>query len=103
MAHTSVLLQEILTGLSIKQDDIFLDGTINGGGHSKAVSELLGNKGMIIGLDLDGNAINKAKNRLAGSVAKIIFKQVNFRNLDSVLVEVGIKTVDKILLDLGLS
>lgn len=103
MAHTSVLLQEILAGLDIKRDDVFLDGTINGGGHSRAVSERLGEKGMIIGLDLDGNALGKARERLAGSASKVILKQANFRNLDSILAEIGLKAVDKILLDLGLS
>ena len=70
MAHTSVLLQEILTGLDIKSNDIFFDGTINGGGHSFAVSEKLGAEGTIIGTDLDGNAIVKAGERLKGAKAK---------------------------------
>ena len=103
MAHTSVLLQEIMTGLDIKGDDIFFDGTINGGGHSKAVSEKLGEKGMIIGTDLDGKALGKAEERLKGTMAKIVLKQASFRNLDTVLAGIGVKTVDKILLDLGLS
>lgn len=103
MAHTSVLLQEILTGLDIKSNDIFFDGTINGGGHSKAVSEKLGVDGILIGTDLDGTAIAKAGERLKGAQAKIILRQLSFRNIDSVLKEVGVPSVSKILLDLGLS
>ncbi|MEK7575394.1 MAG: 16S rRNA (cytosine(1402)-N(4))-methyltransferase RsmH [Patescibacteria group bacterium] len=103
MAHTSVLLQEILTGLDIKSNDIFFDGTINGGGHSFAVSEKLGAEGTIIGTDLDGNAIVKAGERLKGAKAKVILKQASFRTIDFVLAYASVPKVNKILLDLGLS
>jgi len=103
MTHTSVLLHEVIDGLNIKPSDIFLDGTLNGGGHSKAVSNILDKDGIIVGIDLDGNALAKASSNLAGATAKVILKQENFGKLESVLSEIGIKTVDKILLDLGLS
>lgn len=101
--HISVLLNEVITGLDIKPNDIFFDGTINGGGHSKAVSDRLGPNGMIIGTDLDGVALAKAKERLFGSKAKIILAQSSFRNLDKVLTEAKISQVNKMLFDLGLS
>ena len=103
MAHTSVLLQEIIAGLDIKPTDIYFDGTINGGGHSKAVADILSADGMIIGTDLDGKALEKASVRLEGSRAKIVLKQSSFRNLDKVLSEIDVPKVNKILLDLGLS
>jgi 16S rRNA (cytosine1402-N4)-methyltransferase len=103
MAHTSVLLQEVITGLDIKPNDVFLDGTINGGGHSKAVSDLLNEEGMIIGTDLDNAALQKAELRLSGSKAKIILTQSSFRNLDKVLADAKVPKVNKILFDLGLS
>lgn len=103
MAHISVLLQEIISGLDIQKSDVYFDGTINGGGHSEAIAKLLGKEGVIIGTDLDGNALKKAEARLSGVNPKIILKQSSFRNLDKVLDEVGVKEVNKILLDLGLS
>lgn len=101
--HKSVLLNEVIEGLHIQPNDIFFDGTINGGGHSKAVYELLGAEGMIIGTDLDGSAIEKSKAVLTGGKAKVFLKQASFRNLDEVLSEAKVSGVDKILFDLGLS
>ncbi|MDO8591219.1 MAG: 16S rRNA (cytosine(1402)-N(4))-methyltransferase RsmH [bacterium] len=103
MSHTSVLLNEVITGLDIQPADIFFDGTINGGGHSRAIAEKLNENGMIIGTDLDLDAIAKAEEKLKKTNPKIILRQASFRNLDSVLAEIKIKAVDKILLDLGLS
>jgi 16S rRNA (cytosine1402-N4)-methyltransferase len=101
--HISVLLHEVIAGLDIKPNDVFFDGTINGGGHSKAVSDLLGEEGMIIGTDLDNAALEKAKARLSGSKAKIVLAQSSFRNLDKALADAKVPTVSKMLFDLGLS
>lgn len=103
MHHISVLLNEVISGLDIKEDDIFFDGTINGGGHSKAVYDRLGSKGILIGTDLDESALGKAQARLQGGQARVILKQASFRNLDGLLEEIGLPIVNKILLDLGLS
>lgn len=101
--HIPVLLQEVLKGLDVQPADVFLDGTINGGGHSRAVAELLGNEGVLIGTDLDVAALEKAKVKLAGVRPKVFLKEQSFRNLDKTLAEAGVERVDKILLDLGLS
>jgi 16S rRNA (cytosine1402-N4)-methyltransferase len=103
MTHIPVLLNEVISGLSIKPSDTFLDGTLNAGGHSKAASKILGTEGVIIGIDLDGNALTKAREALSGIQAKVFLVQENFGNMELVLSQVGIKFVDKILLDLGLS
>jgi 16S rRNA (cytosine1402-N4)-methyltransferase len=103
MAHVSVLLQEIIEGLNIQKSDVYFDGTINGGGHSEAVAKLLGKEGMIVGTDLDANALAKARVRLEGVEPKVVLIQSSFRNLDKVLDVSGAGRVDKILLDLGLS
>lgn len=103
MPHIPVLLNEVITGLNIKPGDVFLDGTINGGGHGKAVAALLNEKGLIIGTDRDGAAIAKAGKALEEVSCRIILRQQSFRNLDYVLDQVGVKTADKILFDLGLS
>lgn len=101
--HISVLLNEVIAGLDIKEDDVFFDGTINGGGHSMTVYDKLGPKGVLIGTDLDEAALEKAGEKLRGGNAKVILKQSSFRNLDTVLGETGNTAVNKILLDLGLS
>ena len=103
MQHVSVLLNEVIAGLDIRPDDVFFDGTINGGGHSKAVYDKLGKKGVVIGTDLDETALERAREKLQGGDARVILKQSSFRNLDTVLREIEVPAVDKILLDLGLS
>ncbi len=101
--HVPVLLNEVITGLDIKPDDVFFDGTVNGGGHSKAIYDRLGSKGLLIGTDLDETALAKAQEKLKGERARVVLKQSSFRNLDTILEETGISTVNKILFDLGLS
>ena len=101
--HIPVLLHEVISGLDIKPDDVFFDGTINGGGHSGAVYDMLGPKGVLIGTDLDETALAKAREKLQGKTAKVILNQSSFRNLDTVLEQIQVPVVNKILLDLGLS
>jgi len=102
MQHVSVLLHEVLEGLSFRSGEIFLDGTLGGGGHSEAVCSLgVGVK--IIALDQDTDALERSRERLEKLACEVTFVHENFRHLGSVLENLGIKKVDKILLDLGLS
>ncbi len=101
--HKSVLLNEVLKYLDIKNGDLVLDGTLGAGGHSLAICKKLGSGGVLIGLDLDNTAIGIAKKVLDTCDIKSFFKQENFRNMDKVLKELGYEEVDKILLDLGIS
>ncbi len=101
--HQSVLLHEVITHLDIKKGDAVLDGTVNGGGHSKAFCAHLGKEGRLIGIDQDKDALERATKALSACAAPHSLIQENFRNLDLVLQNLGMKTVDKILLDLGFS
>ncbi|MCX6736164.1 MAG: 16S rRNA (cytosine(1402)-N(4))-methyltransferase RsmH [Candidatus Parcubacteria bacterium] len=101
--HTSVLLHEVIEGLAVKNGETFVDMTTNGGGHSSVVCPLLGEKGMLIGIDADANALAKAKEKLSECRATIHLVPENFRNISAVLKELGIEKVDKVLFDLGLS
>lgn len=101
--HKSVLLHEAIDALNIKSGDIFLDGTLGGGGHSKEVAQRHRGTVKIIGLDMDEEALRCAEEVLKPLTANYVLKQANFRNIDIVLDEMGITSVDKILLDLGLS
>jgi 16S rRNA (cytosine1402-N4)-methyltransferase len=101
--HIPVLLHESIDGLEVKPNDVVLDGTINGGGHSKVIAERMGTAGIIVGMDRDEDALNRARVALEGSHPRIILVNDNFRNLGKVLRENGLDGADRILLDLGLS
>lgn len=103
MAHQSVLLKETIDGLDIQPGETFLDGTFNDGGHSIEICRALGSSVRIIGIDLDSDALAKARKRFLDEPCRISLHEENFRNLDKVLSEEGIEKVDAILLDLGFS
>lgn len=105
MAHYSVLLHEVVDGLDIREGDVVIDGTINGGGHSLLILEKLGKEGTLVGFDLDQSALEKAQARLTEKKlpASIHFVNENFRNLDVVIQRLHISAPDKILFDLGWS
>lgn len=100
--HVSVLLDEVIEGLNIKEEGIYVDGTLGGAGHSKEIVKRL-RSGKLIGIDQDLNALDKASEVLREYKKNIILKHNNYENIDKVLEEIGIKKVDGILLDLGVS
>lgn len=99
--HIPVLLDEVLEGLSIKPDGIYIDGTVGGAGHSKEIAGKLTSKGLLIGLDRDPDAVKTATERLSGLPAMVF--QCNYDEMKSVLAELKIDSVDGILMDLGVS
>ena len=101
--HISVLKDESILGLDIKPGDIILDGTLGGGGHTAEIVKRFGKSVKIIALDLDADAILRAKDALTSMPHDVIFRTKGFQDLDQVLDELEIPSVDKILLDLGLS
>lgn len=103
MIHKTVLLQESIDGLDIKSGNIFVDGTLGGGGHSEEVARRFGDSVVMIGIDLDPEAIERATRRLSPLKPNIRYVQGSFRNIDTLLDSIGVGSVDKILLDIGLS
>ena len=101
MTHTTVLLHEAVDGLNLKPDSVFVDATLNSGGHSELVLSKLDGNVRVIGIDIDADAIARAQVRIDSKNAT--FFQENFRNLDKVLAEAGVEKVDGIIFDLGLS
>ena len=101
--HISVLLQEAIDGLEIKKGDIFVDGTLGGGGHSEEICKRFGDAVVMIGIDLDPEAILGATARLAPHLCDFQTVAGSFRNIDAILDSLGVPQADKILLDLGLS
>lgn len=107
MTHVSVLLQESIDGLNIKSGDIFVDGTLGNGGHCLEVCNRFGNTVVMIGIDLDPDALSRSSLRLIPLIesgkCNMHFAEGSFRNLDVILDTLDIGLVDKILLDIGLS
>ena len=101
--HKSVLLEETIKSLDIKPDGIYVDGTLGGAGHSYHICEKLGDKGRLIGIDQDEDAIRAATERLKPFGAKVTIVRDNYCNMMKVLDELGIDKVDGILLDIGVS
>lgn len=100
--HIPIMLDEVLDGLNIKEDGIYVDGTIGGAGHSLEIVKRLTN-GKLIGIDQDENALNKAKDVLSDYSDKVILVKNNYENIDTILREQNIEKVDGILLDIGVS
>lgn len=101
--HYSVLLKETIDGLAIKPDGIYVDGTLGGGGHALAVCERLSEKGRLVGIDQDKDAIAAATERLQAYRNQVSIVRSNYEQIDEVLQELGISQVDGIYLDLGVS
>lgn len=101
--HKPVLLSEAIEGLNIRPDGIYVDGTLGGAGHSFHICERLGEKGRLIGIDQDEDAIKAAGERLAPYSGRVTIVRDNYSNVSNVLSDLGVSKVDGILLDIGVS
>lgn len=101
--HYSVLLEETIENLNIKPDGIYVDGTLGGGGHASEVAKRLSDKGRLIGIDQDADAIQAAGERLAPYGDRITIIRSNYANMKEELHAIGVEHVDGIVLDLGVS
>ena len=100
--HYPVMLQECIEGLKIKEDGIYVDGTLGGAGHSKEIAKRLSIKGKLIGIDRDEEALEAAKENLQ-EFQNIIYIHDNHDNIQEILENLKVQKVDGILLDLGVS
>lgn len=101
--HISVLLNECIHGLNIKEDGIYVDGTLGGAGHASVVCSYLTKAGHFIGIDQDNNALAVSKERLKDVEPKVTLVKSNFVSVASVLESLDIEKVDGMLIDLGVS
>ena len=101
--HKSVLLNEVIEGLDIKENGTYVDGTLGGAGHAMHVCEKLGKDGRFIGIDQDEDAIEASTKRLEkyGDIVTIV--RNNYSDMTQVMDELGVSGVDGITLDLGVS
>ena len=102
MKHISVLLNECIEGLNIKEDGIYVDATLGGGGHSSEILKRL-TTGHLYCFDQDDFAIGKAKERLSQISPNFTIIKSNFVNLKEELSKLGILNIDGIIYDLGVS
>ncbi|AOR23948.1 16S rRNA (cytosine(1402)-N(4))-methyltransferase RsmH [Clostridium taeniosporum] len=100
--HISVLLNECLDALNIKEDGIYVDCTLGGAGHSSHILERLSKDGLLIGIDQDKDALRAAKERLK-RFENVKYVHSNFYDIDNILQNLDIPKVDGILMDLGVS
>ena len=103
-----MLLDEVIDGLCIRPDGIYIDGTLGGGGHSFEIASRLTRGGRLIGIDQDEDALAAAGERLAPFADRVIYVHDNYENMENAVrsfFEDGISTgrINGILLDLGVS
>ena len=92
---------EVMSFLDVKPGMRVVDGTLGGGGHTRLLVDAVGPDGLVIAIDRDPTAIERGARELAGRPVR--FAQANYCNLPEVLDAVGLETVDRVLLDVGLS
>ena len=102
-SHIPVLYNEVLTGLNIKPDGVYVDGTLGGAGHSAGICERLSGEGMLIGIDRDEDALRAAAEKLEPYRCQKRLVKSCFADIKAVLSELGIAKIDGALLDIGVS
>lgn len=99
--HIPVLPDEVLEWLDPKLGGVFIDGTLGGGGHARMIAQRVGQEGRVIALDRDIIAVQRAEKLLPSPPVTPL--HASYHRIDRVLEQLEIKSVDGILLDLGLS
>ena len=98
-----MLLHETIDGLDPKPGGTYCDGTLGGGGHASLICERIGEEGVFLGIDNDGEAIQTGAKRLEPYRCEKLFSRTNFENIKAVLSETGIPALSGAILDLGVS
>jgi 16S rRNA (cytosine1402-N4)-methyltransferase len=101
--HVSVMLNECIEGLDVKDNGIYFDGTLGGGGHSYQILKKSSPNGKLIATDLDDYAIGRAKQRLEEFDGRFTIVKDNFKSFVDIKNSLEIDEFDGILLDLGVS
>lgn len=101
--HVPVLYQQCLDGLNIKPDGIYVDGTLGGGGHAFGIGERLSDKGLLIGIDRDTDALQAAGERLEILKCRKEIVKSTYAEIRDVLRNLGVPGIDGALLDIGVS
>ena len=101
--HLPVMLEEVVACLAPVDGGLYVDGNLGLGGHTERILETCGPTGQVVGFDWDAAALTLAQERLARFAGRVRFVHENFTSIKETLMELGIGTIDGLLLDLGLS
>lgn len=101
--HRPVMEEEVIHYLFPRSSGVYVDATLGDGGHAEAILNKLDNKGHLIGIDWDDEALKRAEERLFRFRTKVTLIHADYSNLEEVLIKTGIPAVDGILIDLGAS
>lgn len=97
------MVQEVIGSLNLRHGAVVVDATVGPGGHSLRILEKISPAGRLIGIDADSDALGIAQDTLKDFGGSFTLVNDNFRNIDRVLSKENIKSVDAILMDLGIS
>lgn len=101
--HIPVMLEECMNGLNLKPYGVYFDGTLGGAGHSSEILKRTSPDGRLIATDLDAEALENARSRLAEYNGRFKLFHSDFKNFSAVLKEAGEEKIDGAILDLGVS
>jgi 16S rRNA (cytosine1402-N4)-methyltransferase len=101
--HKPVMVNEVTRILMTALDGTYVDGTVGSGGHSEAIGRRLSEGGRLICMDMDSEALRISKERLSFLAGRVTLMKANFADMESTLEDLGIKGVQGVLLDLGMS
>ena len=101
--HRAVLLDEVVAWLALKAGGVYVDGTLGGGGHTRAIAMAVGPSGRVMAMDQDAGALERAAAALEGCRAQCLLVKGSFAAMDVAAHGNGIGTVDGVLLDIGIS
>ena len=101
--HKPVLFDEVIENIVTNKEGVYLDCTLGGAGHTQGILENTSEKGVVIAIDQDDDAIEFAEKKLENYKERIKIFKDNFKNLDTVLYMAGYEKVSGILMDIGVS
>jgi 16S rRNA (cytosine1402-N4)-methyltransferase len=101
--HIPVMLEVAMKLLACRRGGFYVDGTVGGGGYTEAILKASAPDGRVLGLDWDGLALERVRERLPGYAARLVLKQADFAQLLNVLHELQLAAADGIVVDLGIS
>ena len=101
--HIPVMQREVVESLRCRPGGIYVDGTLGGGGHASEILQHTAPDGLLIGIDVDDDALRESEERLRPFGGRKILVKGNFADINTILESLNIREVDGILLDLGVS
>lgn len=101
--HTPVLLKEVVSHMQPRSGGLYVDATLGGGGHATELLRASSPDGRLIGLDWDAEALAEVERRLGEMRGRATLVRANFAEMESVMMDLGVTSVDGVLFDLGIS